>query len=167
VVPSSNAAKGERYGELYGADDALTTRVGVDPSVRDLNVIPNIDVNPPRWVSSYPRTYQGHVSTELDLVVQLDEPGVVYYLILPDTARAPTAREVKEGTGLRSDAVKAGNVTSLRSLTQETTASVGGLSASTAYDVWFVAEDDAKDLQLSPKPNLQVSPVKVDFSTAS
>ena len=167
VVPSSNAAKGERYGELYGADDALTTRVGVDPSVRDLNVIPNVDVNPPRWVSSYPRTYQGHVSTELDLVVQLDEPGVVYYLILPDTARAPTAREVKEGTGLRSDAVKAGNVTSLRSLTQETTASVGGLSASTAYDVWFVAEDDAKDLQLSPKPNLQVSPVKVDFSTAS
>ena len=90
-----------------------------------------------------------------------------YYLILPDTARAPTAREVKEGTSLRGDAVKAGNVTSLRSLTQETTASVGGLTASTAYDVWFVAEDDAKDLQLAPKPNLQVSPVKVDFSTAS
>ena len=100
-------------------------------------------------------------------MVQLDEPGVVYYLILPDTAREPTAREVKEGTSLRGDAVKAGNVTSLRSLTQETTASVGGLTASTAYDVWFVAEDDAKDLQLAPKPNLQVSPVKVDFSTAS
>ena len=29
-------------------------------------------------------------------MVQLDEPGVVYCLILPDTARAP-AREVKEG----------------------------------------------------------------------
>ena len=166
VVPTT-AMRGDRYGELYGADDPLTTRVGVDPSVRDLNVIPAIDIVPPRWVSSYPRTYQGSASTELDLVVQLDEPGVVYYLILPDTARAPTAREVKEGTSLRGDAVKAGNVTSLRSLTQETTASVGGLTASTAYDVWFVAEDDAKDLQLAPKPNLQVSPVKVDFSTAS
>ena len=101
------------------------------------------------------------------MVVQLDEPGTVYYCVLPDDARAPTSREVKEAAALRDDAVKAGTITSLRSLTQETVVEVSGLTASTAYDVWFVAEDDAKDHSLAPKPNLQATPVSVDVTTAA
>ena len=56
----------------------------------------------------------------IEMVVQLDEPGTVYYCVLPDDARAPTSREVKEAAALRDDAVKAGTITILRSLTQET-----------------------------------------------
>jgi len=44
---------------------------------------------------------------------------------------------------LRTDVVKSGTITSLRALTQEVDLMVSGLSAATAYDVWFVAEDKA------------------------
>ena len=64
------------------------------------------------------------------MAVQLSEPGVVYYLVVPDGTRAPTSREVKEALELRtadlmvSSAVVAGNITSLKSLTSETVATV-------------------------------------------
>jgi hypothetical protein len=41
------------------------------------------------------------------------------------------------------------------------------LAATTAYDVYFVAEDGAKDYSLAPKPNLQATPVKLNVTTAS
>lgn len=163
VVPTT-AMVGDRYGQLYGADDALTTRVGVDPTVRDLTVIPALDIAPPKWMASYPRTVNATQSS-VELVVQLDEPGVVYYLIVSDAARAPTSREVKEGSALRTDAVRYGNITSLRALTQEVAVVVPGLSAGTSYSVWFVAEDKAIDLMLAPKPNLQTAPVRSNVTT--
>ena len=42
-----------------------------------------------------------------------------------------------------------------------------GLSAATAYDVWFVAEDKAIDLMLLPKPNLQKAPVRSNITTTA
>ena len=63
-----------------------------------------LDIQPPKWIHSYPRTVNTTASA-VELVVQLDEPGVVYYLIVPDTARAPTSREVKAGPTLRPDVV--------------------------------------------------------------
>ena len=75
---------------------------------------------------------------------------------------------MKEAAALRDDAVKAGTITSLRSLTQETVVEVSGLTASTAYDVWFVAEDDAKDHSLARnRTSLQATPVSVDVTTAA
>ena len=75
---------------------------------------------------------------------------------------------MKESCTLRSeaDALVFGNITDLKSLTSETTATVSnGLAANTAYDVWFVAQDDARDYGLSPKPNLQSEPVSVNVTT--
>jgi hypothetical protein len=124
-------------------------------------------------VESFPRV-TSQTSATIEMAVQLTEPGVVYYLVVPDGARAPTSREVKEARELRpaefmvSAAVVAGNITSLKSLTAETTAVVDyGVAASTAYDVWFVAEDDARDYNLNAKPNLQAAPSKLDVTTAS
>jgi hypothetical protein len=165
VVPTT-AMVGDRYGALYGADDPLTTRVGIDPTVRDLTVIPALDIAPPKWITTYPRTVNTTTSS-VELVVQLDEPGVVWYLIVPGTARSPTSREVKEGPVLRTDVVSYGNITSLRALTQEVAIVVPGLSAATAYDVWFVAEDKAIDLMLLPKPNLQKAPVRSNITTTA
>jgi len=63
------------------------------PTVRDLTVIPALDILAPKWITSYPRTVNT-TSSAVELVVQLDEPGVVYYMFLPDAARTPTSREV-------------------------------------------------------------------------
>jgi len=163
VVPTT-AMVGARYGRLYAADDPLTTRVGLDPTVRDLTVIPALDISPPKFVSSFPRVFNP-TSAAVELVVQLDEPGVVYYAVVPDGSRAPTSREVKEGSILRSDLIAHGAITSLRALTQEARKVVTGLASSTSYDVYFVAEDTAKDLMLEPVPNLQAAPTLLDFNT--
>ena len=110
-------------------DDALTVRAGTDPTVRDLTVIPKLDLVAPSFVASFPRV-SSVTSATIEMAVQLSEPGVVYYLVVPDGTRAPTSREVKEAKELRtadlmvSSAVVAGNITSLKSLTAETTALV-------------------------------------------
>ena len=73
MVPTT-AMVGARYGRLYASDDPLTTRVGLDPTVRDLTVIPALDISPPKFVSSFPRVFNP-TSAAVELVVQLDEPG--------------------------------------------------------------------------------------------
>ena len=161
-------------GASYGSDDVLTVRSGTDPTVRDLTVIPALDLAAPSFESSFPRVSSPtRPGGTIEMAVQLSEPGVVYYLVVPDGTRAPTSREVKEALELRtadlmvSGFVIAGNITSLKSLTAETTATVDyGLNGDTAYDVWFVAEDDAKDRALNAKPNLQAVPSKLDITTA-
>ena len=157
----------------YGSDDALTVRAGTDPTVRDLTVIPALDLAAPSFATSFPRV-SSPASATIEMAVQLSEPGVVYYLVVPDGTRAPTSREVKEALELRtadlmvSSAVVAGNITSLKSLTSETVATVDSIvAAGAAYDVWFVAEDDARDYALNAKPNLQATPYKLDITTAS
>jgi hypothetical protein len=86
--------------------------------------------------------------------------------VLPDAARAPTAREVKEAGVLRADALAVGTISDIKSLTRETSLSVTtGLAATTVYDVWLVAEDDAKDYDLEAKPNLQLAPVRLNVTT--
>ena len=160
--PRATTASGK-----YGADDALTTRVGVDPTVRDLTVVPSLDVSPPAFLTTYPKAAQTG-ATSLEMVVQLDEPGVVFYLIIKnadarDTAYTP--REVKEAAALVPSYAKAGNITDQMLVTRETVAAVAGLDASTAYDVWFVAQDDAKDYALRAKPNLQATATKVSVTT--
>ena len=78
------------------------------------------------------------------------------------------ALELRTADLMVSSAVVAGNITSRESLTAETTATVdAGVAAGAAYDVWFVAEDDAKDYALNAKPNLQAEPSKLDVTTAS
>ena len=78
------------------------------------------------------------------------------------------ALELRTADLMVSSAVVAGNITSLKSLTSETVATVdSNVAAGAAYDVWFVAEDDARDYALNAKPNLQATPYKLDITTAS
>jgi Zn-dependent metalloprotease/methionine-rich copper-binding protein CopC len=89
-----------------------------------------------------------------------NEAGTAYYVVLADGATAPTAAEVKAATGSGgAAALKTGNF----ALTADTeaTATVTGLTSSTAYDVYVVAQDAVAT------PNLQTSATKVDITTAS
>jgi len=115
------------------------------------------DTTAPIFESSTPSigTITGTGAT---LSVDLDEDGTVYYVVVTDGASAPSAAEVKAGTGNGgSGQLAVGNFT-----TTTTTGSQAfiGLSGSTAYDIYVVAQDD------EATPNLQASVTKVDFSTA-
>ena len=89
----------------------------------------------------------------------------VYYVVLPDAARQPTVREVLEPQ-LRSDALTSGTVTDGYGLTREYLHTLSGLSSSTSYDVYLVAEDLAENLKLEPQRNSQTSVTKIGITTA-
>ena len=56
------------------------------------------DTEPPTWDSRYPRITEIGM-TSLSFTVQQSEHGVVYYVIVPQEATAPTVAEVISGTG--------------------------------------------------------------------
>ena len=158
VIPSTNSRM------TFGMDDLLTARVSTGGVTPSLTVFPTVDISAPLFISTYPRIANAS-SGSVELVVMINEPGVCYYLFLPAGARAPTPREVKEG--LRADAVKWGVITDLYLLTRQASAVVSGLSSATAYDVYLVAEDLAKDFNMYPDPNLQSSAFRIAMTTAA
>eukprot|EP00959_Pyramimonas_sp_CCMP1952_P106557 2227879-Pyramimonas_sp.AAC.1 len=56
------------------------------------------DTAPPTWDSRYPRITDIGL-TSLSFTVQQSETGVVYYVIVPHNATAPSVAEVMRGTG--------------------------------------------------------------------
>ncbi len=93
--------------------------------------------------------------------VDINEGGKAYAVVVANGAAAPTSANVKAGQANGGGvAVSTGNVT-LNSGAFSGTITLTGLSASTAYDVYVVAEDD------EGTPNLQASAIKVDITTSA
>lgn len=88
----------------------------------------------------------------------IDETGDIYYVVVADAATAPTPAEVIAGQESGGGApLASGNATATTSISS----AFSGLSASTAYDAYFVARDD------EGTPNVQASVTKVDFTTTA
>lgn len=117
-----------------------------------------IDPDPPVWTSGYPIT-ANIASTSLDLIANTNEEGTAYYVVLTDGATAPTTIEVKNGTGSGGTGVEAFGSISITGIVTDFTENISGLTHSTAYDIYVVAEDD----ELSP--NIQTSAALVEFTT--
>ncbi|HID30500.1 MAG TPA: LamG domain-containing protein, partial [Desulfobacterales bacterium] len=114
-------------------------------------------LTPPIFSVGYPSTANVG-NTSLDLLAQIDEDGIAYYVVLSDGAAPPTSVEVKAGTGSGgTTALVFGSVV----LTAATVGSgtISGLTTQTAYDIYVVAEDDES------APNIQSSPTIVDVTT--
>ncbi|MBU2510990.1 VCBS repeat-containing protein, partial [bacterium] len=136
---------GGKYEKVFNIDVTSTPAVVTDTTA-------------PVFVASYPKT-STIGSNSFIVVTQLNEPGKVYYVILTDGATAPSASEVKNGTGSAgSTAVTSGNFAILTA-NSDTSATITGLIANTAYDVYVIAEDDEST------PNLQSSATLVEVST--
>jgi hypothetical protein len=113
------------------------------------------DTTPPDWIATWPQA-EALTPTSITVRAKTDEAGTAYYVVLADGASAPTSAQVKAGTDSSNAPASASGSLALTANT-EATAPVGSLSPSTAYDVYFVAEDAV--------PNLQASPVLVDVTT--
>ncbi|WP_152559896.1 beta strand repeat-containing protein [Hymenobacter sp. IS2118] len=98
-------------------------------------------------------------TTSFTLSSTINEVGKTYYVVLPSGATAPTAAQVKAGQNSAGTAVTlSGNFTNATANTAATT-SVSGLTASTTYKVYVVAEDGV--------PNLQAAAVLLTVTTAT
>lgn len=118
------------------------------------------DILPPVFANTFPKA-SAIALTTFTLSTQINEIGKTYFVILPDNATAPTSAQVKAGQNGAGTAV----ANNLKGTIDVTTANlefilgVTGLTETTAYDVYVVAEDAI--------PNLQASPVKIDVTTAT
>ena len=90
----------------------------------------------------------------------IDEAGKIYYVVVADGATAPSAAQVKTGADYSGVTVlAAANATVSSSPFTSSFSAITSLSDNTAYDVYFIAEDD------EGTPNLQSSVTKVDTTT--
>ena len=126
----------------------------------DLSVTSSADSDPPAWTLTYPKA-QAITAVGFDVAVNLDEIGTAYFVVLADAATAPSSAQVKAGTDASDGALASTSkgTISVDAPSTEYTGSASSLSASTAYDVYVVAEDD------EGSPNLQASPTKIDVTT--
>lgn len=99
-------------------------------------------------------------STGFTPSASIDEGGTIYYVVVADGATAPSASQVKAGNDASgSSALAAANAAVSSSPFDSSFAAITSLSAGTAYDVYFIAEDD------EGTPNVQSAVTKVDTTT--
>ncbi|MBK7173707.1 MAG: dockerin type I repeat-containing protein [Bacteroidales bacterium] len=113
----------------------------------------------PSWTSGYPKA-ENASPAGFTAKVNLSDPGIAYYVVLPNGASAPSAVQVKNGqdaSGTPVAANLAGTITCALASTEYQDA-IAGLTSATTYNVYFVAESFT---------NLQASPVMVPVTTST
>ncbi|MDD7884414.1 YDG domain-containing protein [Flavivirga sp. 57AJ16] len=143
-----------------GVVETIKTKLGVTAGAVPVALTVVGDTTPPVFENSTPSS-SSVAQTGFTLGTDIDETGTIYYVVVADGATAPTAANVKAGTGNGgSGEITSGNAAvSTGGFTNDF--SVTGLTASTSYDVYVVAQDD------EGTPNLQASPTKIDVTTAA
>lgn len=125
-------------------------------AIDDISVAFTSDTEAPVFTFGYP-TSANATDVQFDLVVSLDEQGKVYYVVLADGASSPNAAQIKAGQDNSGSPVpNSGNI-SVTSNAVDFSKTIAGLSPSTSYDVYTVAEDAVL--------NLQTNPTKIDVTT--
>ncbi len=118
------------------------------------------DTTPPVFNTSYPTIVDVNYNY-FNLLVNINETGKVYFVVLDDGATAPSPLQVKSGTDASGIPVlisKKGTIDILASFTSFSGNSFG-LTTLADYDVYLIAEDDAYP------NNLQHNVVKLNVTT--
>lgn len=146
--------------DVYVVAEDLIPNLQAAPTKIDVKTNTAGDVTPPSFSSSYP-IVNSILPTGLTVRTSLDELGKTYFVVVPSGASAPSSAQVKngqDGTGLTLASNQTGSII-VSSAGTEFTAIVSGLSPTTSYDVYVVAEDNV--------PNIQASPVKITVTTGA
>ena len=114
----------------------------------------------PKWTAGWP-AIDATSHTAINLKVNINSAGNVYYVVLANGVTAPTSVQVKAGLDAMGSPLNNGlsGIISCVSPSTEYISAVTGLSESLTYDVYFVGEDAV--------PNLQPNPMKVTITMGS
>ena len=147
--PDLRITRLEFLGQYFEVDNvSVSSDYGAAPSFP-----PTFDIAP---------AVDSMTSTGFTPSASINEAGVIYYVVVADGATAPSAAEVKAGQASGGGAaLAAASSTASSSPFTSNFAAITSLSANTAYDVYFVAEDD------EGTPNIQSSVTKVDATTSA
>ena len=122
------------------------------------------DSQPPVFVGTQAAINITDVS--FDLQVQIDEPGIMYYIVIPATVfPKPTGANLRDpiGTGY-AGAVADGTINIIQGNQLHYEAIFGGLTASTAYEAYLTADDGGLN-QMVDDPGPPLIPALVAVST--
>lgn len=121
-------------------------------------VVTGPDATPPVMSAAYPQV--ANVSDSyFDVLVQLDEPGAAFVVVVPDASTAPTPLQVRLGQDSSGGvALAVASAPVAASATPAVVRIPSGMAPSTAYDVYVTATDAAS--------NPQGLAYKVDVTTA-
>jgi len=110
------------------------------------------DFTPPSFTYSYPR-FTDFTTSGVTLLGNLTEAGKIYYVALPDGNAAPSSLQVKNGQDAGGNSLAAGFYGAINVAAAETeyNAVINSLSSATDYDIYFVTEDAALNLQNNPR----------------
>lgn len=117
-----------------------------------------VDTTPPANTANYPKTAL-ITSTSVSLISNINEAGTTYYILIPASGTAPTtSAQIKAGRdGNNVAAFKSGNLSNV--ISTDVTATITGLTLTTAYRIYVVSQDAAST------PNLQTTFSTLAFST--
>ena len=143
---------------FYGYNaEASGGTFSIDDVIIAGSAVSGTDNTPPVNAALYPKT-ASITSTTFNLTHNIDEAGKTYYIVTPVPSAAPTPAQVKAGLNAGGTAaLKAGTLTNAANTDVSTTFT--GLTASTNYVVYVVAEDAATT------PNLQTSVAQLNVTT--
>lgn len=131
-----------------GAGDSITIPKEL---VYDENSVTATDVTitlskpasfPPKFDMFYPDAVTGINEGELNLSVDLDEVGKVYYVVVPNGSDKPSVEQIKAGINYNSVTVSASGTIAVDDSETVVENVVTGLTAGDRFDVYFVAEDN-------------------------
>ncbi len=103
------------------------------------------DTTPPVTTAG-PTVTSGPTQSTAGLSVTINEAGTGYWLLVPSAAAAPTPVQVTAGINYGAVAVVAGGSTAMPAATPAGI-NLTGLTAASAYTLYFVAKDTANNLQ--------------------
>ncbi len=107
------------------------------------------DVTAPQWTTGYPQATRVE-DTRATLLVNLDEPAAVYFIVVPAGSDAPTADEVKAGVDYGTVTVSQKDTITVDKADETVAYELTGVQVNTSIDIYFVAEDAAGNLQSDP-----------------
>ena len=147
---------------FVAADDELVPNQQLSKLLVSVTTMP--DVTPPVWRSSTP-ALESTTDFTVKFDVQLDEPGTVYWVMIPVASGSPAPSTPSPAAVLAGSVPGTGVVRGSGAVhVADTTTTVAsyitdGVAASTTYHVWFAAADD------EPVPNVQLIASKVEVTT--
>jgi len=157
----SSSTSATTFASVCIRNSTATPKVDIDEVRAGLawaDVTPTGGASAPTWTSGWPKA-ENATSTGFTAKVNINVPGTSYFVVLASGATAPSSAQVKAGQDAGGNPLASNlkGTIPCASGNTEYTSPVTGLSNSTTYDVYFVAEDASL--------NLQAAPVKVSVTT--
>lgn len=160
ILTDLQIANSSNYYFGWGGDDVSGSGSRDEFALDNISMTVHLDeVTAPRFVTDFP-VGRNITTDNFDLIVQLDEPGMAYYVVLPEGAPAPSNDQVKTGNDASGASAGISGSMSVPTAYTDASSNVPGLVEGLTYDVYVVGEDD------EGTPNLQASPTLIQVEAS-